>query len=128
MRMLANRSSDENLLGLQEPVLRGRGQPAGLTATEDVIRRFNRDTQLLTVQVIVALALAMLLFGVMVRERNVKATNLAEQDTSGSRDVLVRGNSDTADEEEGLNGDGSTGEVRPEPTVSDGFAPAGILP
>src|SRR5215471_19275650 len=89
MRRIANRSRNENLVGIRISAIRDRGHSAALTATEEVIRKFNRDTQLLTIEVVVALALAMLVLGVVVRERRSNATDLAEQESQTSRDLFV---------------------------------------
>jgi hypothetical protein len=123
MRTSANRFGDENLVGSHTPALRGGGHAAVLTATADVMRKFNRDTRLLTIQVVSALAAAMLLLGVVVRERNIRGTNLTEQDAQSSRDVLVSGGYNTAGKEES-----SIGDVTIEPTVSEGLLPSEILP
>lgn len=128
MRTIANRSRDENLIGLRISTLRGRGHSAALTATEEVIRRFNRDTQLLTVEVVVALAFAMLVLGVVVRERNSEATDLAEQERQTSRDLLVSANSHTFAKEGSFDKDDFMGEITTEPTVSESPVTADVFP
>jgi len=128
MRKIANRSRNENLVGIRRSALRDRGHPAALTATEEVIRRFNRDTQLLAAEVAVALALVMLVLGVVVRERRPEATSLAEQESQTSRDLLVSITSHASAKERSSGGNSFMREITTAPTVSEGPVSADILP
>ena len=128
MRTIANRSDNENLLGIRTSALQNRGQLAALTATEEVIRKFNRDTQLLTIEVVVALALAMLVLGVVVRERRSKATDLAEQESQTSRDLFVSATFHASAKDGSFDGDSFKGEITTAPTVSEDPVTADILP
>jgi hypothetical protein len=128
MRKIANRFRNENLVGIRISALRDRGHSAALTATEDVIRRFNRDTQLLAAEVVVALALVMLVLGVVVRERPPEATDLAEQESQTSRDLLVSATSLASAKGGSFGGDSFMGQITTAPTVSEGLMTADILP
>jgi hypothetical protein len=128
MRTIANRSRNENLVGIRASALRDGGHSAALTATEEVIRRFNRDTQLLTVEVVVALVLAMLVLGIVVRERRFEATDLADQESQSSRDLSVSATSHACAKKGSFDGDVFMGEITTAPTVSEGPVTADILP
>ena len=128
MRKIANRSRTENLVGIRKSALRDRGHSAALTATEEVIRRFNRDTQLLAAEVVVALALVMLVLGVVVRERRPEATGVAEQESQTSRDLLVSTTSHASAKEKSFGGGSFIDEITTAPTVSERPVTADILP
>ncbi|MBV8224661.1 MAG: hypothetical protein JO232_05675 [Verrucomicrobia bacterium] len=128
MRTIANRSRTENLVGIRKSALRDRGHSATPTATEDVIRRFNRDTQLLAAEVVVALVLVMLVLGVVVRERRPEATGLAEQESQTSRDLLVSATAHASAKEGSTDRNSFMGETTTASTVSAGPVTAEILP
>jgi hypothetical protein len=86
---------------------------AALPGTDDVIRRFNRDTQRLAAQALVAGAFAILLFGFLIR---------AEED------ALLNANPPTLSKVDDLNGKSSTGETTSEQATSIDHALAMISP
>jgi hypothetical protein len=95
----ANRSGDGNSIALRAPASPIREYSKALPGTDDVIRRFNRDTQRLATQALVAAAFAILVFGFLIR---------AEEN------AWLNANPPTLSKVDDLNGKSSTGETTSE--------------
>jgi hypothetical protein len=95
----ANRSGDGNSIALRAPASPIREYSKALPGTDDVIRRFNRDTKRLATQALVAAAFAILVFGFLIR---------AEEN------AWLNANPPTLSKVDDLNGKSSTGETTSE--------------
>ncbi len=82
-----------------------------LPDTNDVIRRFNRDTKWLATLVVGAVVSAALLFAVLVPDRHPKSVDLTEKAVQTGGDLLLNANSATLFKDVGLKGKKSTGEI-----------------
>ena len=82
-----------------------------LPDTNDVIRRFNRDTARLATLVVGALVFAALMLAFLVQERHPKTVDLTEKAAQAGRDLLLNANSATLFKDVGLKGKKSTSEI-----------------
>jgi hypothetical protein len=96
---------------LQAPASQTRVHSVALPDTNDVIRRFNRDTAWLATSVLGAVVSAALLFAVMVQDRHPKTVDLTAKAVQAGGDLLLNANSATLFKGVGLKGKNSTGEI-----------------
>jgi hypothetical protein len=82
-----------------------------LPATNDVIRRFNRDTEWLATGILGAEVSAALVLAALIQEGHPKAVDQAKQERQTSGDALVNGNPGTLSKAMGLKAESSTGEL-----------------
>ena len=92
---------------LSAPALQTREHSVALPGTNDVIRRFNRDTGWLATGVLGAMVFAALVFAVLVQERHPKAVDLTEGARQARGDLLLNANFATLSKVVGLNGKSS---------------------
>ena len=93
------------------PASNTREHSAALSRTNDVIRRFNRDTDWLAALVLGAVVSAALVLAVLVQDRHPKADDLTEKAVQAGGDLLLNANSATLFKDVGLKGKKSTGEI-----------------
>ncbi len=79
--------------------------------TNDVIRRFNRDTAWLATLLVGALVSAALMLAVLVQNRHPEAVELTEEGVQAGGDLLLKANSAMLFRDVGLKGKKSTGET-----------------
>jgi len=96
---------------LHAPASQTRVHSVALPDTNDVIRRFNRDTAWLATSVLGAVVSAALLSAVMVQDRHPKTVDLTEKAVQAGGDLLLNANSATLFKGVGLKGKNSTGEI-----------------
>jgi hypothetical protein len=82
-----------------------------LPATNDVIRRFNRDTEWLATGILGAEVSAALVLAALIQEGHPKAVDQAKQERQTSGDALVNGNPGTLSKAMGFKAESSTGEL-----------------
>jgi hypothetical protein len=82
-----------------------------LPDTNEVIRRFNRDTKWLAALVVGAVVSAAFILAVLVQDRHPRAVALTEEAAHARADLLPNANSATLFNEAGLKGTKSTGEI-----------------
>jgi hypothetical protein len=88
-----------------------RVHSVALPDTNDIIRRFNRDTEWLATIVVSAVVSAALMLAVLVPDRHPKAVDLTERAVQAGGDLLLNANSATLFKNVGLKGKKSTGEI-----------------
>jgi hypothetical protein len=96
---------------LHAPASQTRVHSVALPDTNDVIRRFNRDTVWLATSVLGAVVSAALLSAVMVQDRHPKTVDLTAKAVQAGGDLLLNANSATLFKGVGLKGKNSTGEI-----------------
>jgi hypothetical protein len=74
------------------PALETRKHSVALPDTNDVIRRFNRDTEWLATLVVGAVVSAALMLAVLVQDRHPKAADLTEKAEQAGGDLLLNAN------------------------------------
>jgi hypothetical protein len=124
----AIQSGDEGPRTLHAPASQTPEHSVALPDTNDVIKRFNRDTGLLATGVLGAVIFAALLLAVLVQERHPKADDLTEEARQAERDLLPNANPATRFTVVSLNGKSSTGKITSEQASSVGHAFAEISP
>jgi len=82
-----------------------------LPDTNDIIRRFNRDTEWLATIVVSAVVSAALMLAVLVPDRHPKAVDLTERAVQAGGDLLLNANFATLFKDVGLDEKKSTGEI-----------------
>jgi len=107
----AIRSGDGESSALPVPASNTREYSAASSRTNDVIRRFNRDADLLATLVLGAVVSADLMLAVLVQDRHPKAVDLTEKAVQAGGDLLRNSNSAMAFKDVGLKGKKSTGEI-----------------
>ena len=107
----AIRSGAGESRALPAPALQTREHSVALPDTNDVIRRFNRDTEWLATGVLGAVVFAALVLAVLVQERHPKAVDLTEEAVQARGDLLLNANFATRFTVVGLNGKSSTGKM-----------------
>jgi hypothetical protein len=108
----ANRSGDGNSKALHAPTSPIREYSMALPGTSDVIRRFNRDTARLAMQVVGGVVvLAVLVLAALVKERDPKAADLTEEARQAEGDFLLNANPAMRFTVVDLNGKSSTGKM-----------------
>jgi len=93
------------------PALGSPNHCVALPDTNDVIRRFNRDTKWLATGVLGAVVSAALMVAVLVQERHPRAVDLTEEAVQAGCDLVPNANSATLFKDVGLKGKKSTGEI-----------------
>ena len=101
---------------LYTSALQAREHPVALPSTQDVIRRFNRDTAWLAMGVLGALVFATLL--VAVQERSPKPADLTQEKRQAEGNLLLYGHPGTHFTVVDLNEKGSNGKSIPEQAPS----------
>jgi hypothetical protein len=96
---------------LSAPALQTREHSVALPDTNEVIRRFNRDTGWLATGVLGAVVFAALVLAVLVQDRHPKAVDLTEEAVQARGDLLLNANFATRFTVVGLNGKSSTSKV-----------------
>jgi len=104
----AIQSGDGGPRTLHAPASQTPEHSVALPDTNDVIRRFNRDTRRLATGVLVAVVFAALILAVLVQERHPKADDLTKEARQAERDLLLNANPATLFTVVGLNGKSST--------------------
>jgi hypothetical protein len=104
-------SGDGGPRALHAPASQTREHSVALPDTNDIIRRFNRDTEWLATLVVGAVVSAALMFAVLVQDRHPKAVDLTEEAVQAGGDLLLNANSATLFKDVGLKGKKSTGEI-----------------
>lgn len=99
-----------------------------LPETNDVIRRFNRDTRWLAALVVGAVVSAALILAVVVQDRHPRAVDFTQEAVQGRGDLLLNAKPATLVNDRGLPGKKSTGEITPGLASPVGHASAGISP
>jgi hypothetical protein len=100
-----------------------------LAGTDDVIRRFNRDTKRLAALVVSAMvSAALFMLAVLVQDRHPKAVDLTEGAVPAGGDLLLHANSTTLFKAGGLKGKKTNGEVTSGQASSVDHAAAEISP
>src|SRR5208282_2591529 len=107
----ANRLRDGNSKALHVPALQTREYSVALPGADDVMRRFNRDTQRLATLVLGAVVFAILVLAVLIPERDPNAADLRAMERRTRDDLLVNANLATLSKAVGLNAESSTGEI-----------------
>lgn len=82
-----------------------------LPATNDILRRFNRDTQWLATGILGALVSAALVLAVLIQEGQPKAVDQAKEERQTGGNTLVNANPGPFSKAVVLNAESSTGEV-----------------
>jgi hypothetical protein len=82
-----------------------------LPATNDILRRFNRDTQWLATGILGALVSAALVLAVLIKEGQPKAVDQAKEEGQTGGNAFVNANPGPLSKAVGLNAESSTGEV-----------------
>ena len=108
--------------------LQSRGHSAALCKTSDVIRGFNRDTHRLAAQVLGAVGFAILVLGMLTRERDPEAVDLRGNESLTSRDLLANVNPPVLSKVDGLKEKSSTDELASKLTTRDRLAFTEISP
>jgi hypothetical protein len=93
------------------PALGSPNRSVALPDTNDVIRRFNRDTKWLATLVVGAVVSAALMLAVLVQDRHPRAVDLTEEAVQAGGDLVPNANSATLFKDVGLKGEKSTGEI-----------------
>jgi hypothetical protein len=93
------------------PALGSPNHCVALPDTNDVIRRFNRDTKWLATGVLGAVVSAALMLAVLVQDRHPRAVDLTEEAVQAGGDLVPNANSATLFKDVGLKGKKSTGEI-----------------
>jgi hypothetical protein len=106
-------SGDGGPRALHAPASQTREHSAGLPDTNEVIRRFNRDTGWLATLVVGAVVSAALMLAALVQERHPKAADLTEEARQAEGDLLLNVNPATRFKVVGLNGKSSTSKMTP---------------
>jgi hypothetical protein len=96
---------------LSAPALQTREHSVALPDTNEVIRRFNRDTGWIATGVLGAVVFAALVLAVLVQDRHPKAVDLTEEAVQARGDLLLNANFATRFTVVGLNGKRSTGKM-----------------
>ena len=96
---------------LPAPALQTREHSVALPDTNEVMRRFNRDTGWLATGVLGAVVFAALVLAVLVQDRHPKAVDLTEETVQARGDLLLNANFATRFTVVGLNGKSSTGKM-----------------
>jgi hypothetical protein len=104
----AIRSGEGGPRALHAPAPQTRAHSVALPDTNDVIRRFNRDTEWLATLVMGTLVCAALMLAVLVQDRHPKAVDPTEKAVQAGGDFLLNANSATLFKDVDLN---STGEI-----------------
>jgi hypothetical protein len=104
----AIQSGDGGPRTLRAPASQTPEHSVALPDTNDVIRRFNRDTGRLATGVLGAVVFAALILAVLVQERHPKADDLTKEARQAERDLLLNANPATLFTIVGLNGKSST--------------------
>ena len=104
----AIQSGDGGPRTLHAPASQTPEHSVALPDTNDVIRRFNRDTGRLAMGVLGAVVFAALILAVLVQERHPKADDLTKEARQAERDLLLNANPATLFTVVGLNGKSST--------------------
>jgi hypothetical protein len=92
----------------------GREEARGvvaLPATNDVIRRFNRDTEWLAMRVLGAVVFAVLVLAVLIQEHHPKAADLTQDARQSGGDLLLNADPATLSKFVGLYEKSSPGEI-----------------
>jgi hypothetical protein len=120
----AIQSGEGGLRELRAPASQTREHFAALPDTNDVIRRFNRDTKWLATLVVGAVVAAALMLAVLVQDRQPKAVDLTEEAVQAGSDLLLNAHSATLFTVAGLNGKSSTDKMTSgqATSVDNGFA------
>lgn len=116
----ANRSVDENSGVFQSPALQTREYSLALLGTEDVMKRFNRDTRRLATRVLGAVVFAVLVLAGLVQERHPKAADLEEESGQAKGEVFLNPNPVPLSKIVDLNGRNSNSETALEQATSVG--------
>lgn len=82
-----------------------------LPATNDVIRRFDRDTEWLAKGILGAMVSAALVLAALIQEGHPKPVDQAKEERQTSSDAMVNANPGTLSKAMGLNAESSTGEI-----------------
>jgi hypothetical protein len=109
-------SGKGGLGALHTSALQTREHPVALPSTQDVIRRFNRDTAWLAMGVLGALVFATLL--VAVKERSPRPVDLTQETRQAEGNLLLNGQPGTQFTVVDLNEKGSNGKTLPEQAPS----------
>jgi hypothetical protein len=107
----ANLSSDEKSTKLRAPYSQTRDYTVALTGTDDVMRRFNRDTRRLATRVLCAVVFAVLVLACMFQERHPQAAGVEDEPGQSRSDRLVNTSPASVSGVVDLNGIGSAGEI-----------------
>jgi hypothetical protein len=101
----------EELRASPPPASPTREYSMALPDTNDVIRRFNRDTKWLATLVVGAVVSAALMLAVLVQDRHPRAVALTKEAVQARGDLSPNANSATLFKDVGLQGKKSTGEI-----------------
>jgi hypothetical protein len=104
----ANQSGKQESRALPAPALAAQENSVLLPDTNDVIRKFNRDTRCVATGVLGAMVFAALILAVLVQERHPKADDLTKEARQAERDLLLNANPASLFTVVGLNGKSST--------------------
>src|ERR1700736_2110922 len=107
----ANQAGEGGPKVLHLPASKTRMHSVALPDTNDVIRRFNRDTAWLATSVVGALVFAALMLAFLVQDRHPKTVDLTEKAVQAGGDLLLNANSATLFKGVDLKGKNSTGEI-----------------
>jgi hypothetical protein len=96
---------------LPPPASQTREHSMALLDTNDVIRRFNRDTKWLATLVVGAVISAALMLAVLIQDRHARAVALTEEAVQGGGALLPNANFATPFKDAGLKVKKATGEI-----------------
>ena len=124
----ANRPCAGNSKAFHVPALQTREYSVALPGAEDVMRRFNRDTQRLATLVLGAVVFAILVLAVLIPERDPNAADLGGKERQTRGALLVNDNLATLPKDVGLDADSSIGETTSGQATSAELASTVISP
>jgi hypothetical protein len=109
----ANQSSKQESRAVPTPALAAQENSVFLPETNDVIRKFNRETRFVATGVLGAVVFASLMLAFMVQERYPNAVDSAEGAVQAGGNLLLNTNVSTLATNVVLTGKSSTGEIAP---------------
>src|SRR3984893_6183655 len=124
----AIQSGEEGPRALHAPASQTRVYSVALSDTNDVIRRFNRDTAWLATSMVGTLVFAALMLAFLVQDRHPKTVDFTEKAVQAGGDLLLNANSATLFKGVDLKEQNSTGEITSGPASSVDHAFTQISP
>jgi hypothetical protein len=124
----ANPPGEGEVRALSAPGSQTLEHSGNLPNTNEVIRRFNRETVLLATLVVGAVVSAALMLGVLVQDRHGKGADSPEETVQVGGDRVLIATSTTAVKDAGLKEKNSAGEITPGPASKDDRPVAQIAP